>query len=249
MLLQCALTSKARGALFLVALATTALASALMWDGLITELYGLAFVPLYGCLLVGFADMLSRGPRFAFDRDTYVPAAAPAAMLARIFTFMVWVVLLVLLPLILAGVKTVDATAIAGVFVLWVLAVLAAQLSPGTAWLRPLSLRAIADYLSAPPPEEVLGREIETNFELPEAPPNLEEDAFDQYAGTQRHMSVSESLRGSPPRDLELEAEEDALGFTGAVTASATVFIPERPADAADFDPERPGALEEALRG
>jgi len=260
MLVQCALTSKARGVVFLLSLGVTVLLTALMWDGLITELYGLAFGPLYVCLLIGFADTLTRVPRYTFNRDTYVPAPSPAAMVTRIFTFMVWVVLLVLLPLQIGGVETVDATAIAGVFVLWLLFVVAAQLFPDAMWLRPISLRGIAEYLSAPPPEEILGREIDAIIELPEAPPNLEEDAFDQRLGTERHMSVSESLRGSPVRgspdrgDLSFLDDDSELGVPDAednsVSASVTVYIPDRPvSERADFDPDDPAELQKAMLG
>jgi hypothetical protein len=255
MLVQCALTSKARGVVFLLSLGVSVLLTALMWDGLITELYGLAFGPLYVCLLIGFADTLTRVPRYTFTRDTYVPAPSPAAMVTRIGTFMVWVVLLVLLPLQIGGVETVDATAIAGVFVFWLLFVIAAQLRPDAMWLRPVSLRGIAEYLSAPLPEEILGREVEAIIELPEAPPNLEEDAFDQRLGTERHMSVSESLRGSPVRgDLSFLDDDSELGMPetedNSVSASAVVYIPDRPAgERADFDPDDPAELQKAMLG
>ncbi len=253
MLLECGLTSKARGVVFLVALGMTTVLTAIMWDDLIAPLYGFAFAPLYVCLAIGFADIVDRPPRsFAFNNDEYMPRDySRCSIITRIFTFCTWLVILVLLPLQLSDIKTVDATAIAGVFAFWLLFVVAAQMRPKNPHLRPLTLASIVEYFSdvsvgVPVQHSILGREVETNIELPDAPPNLEDDAFDQKFGTQRHISVNDSVRGSPLNvqdDALLNSDdeiEDIRVDSHTPADAVVVTVPRRATDmdGIDFDPD-----------
>lgn len=273
-----AITPKGRGIVFLVALGITALATGLMWDNIITPLYGLAFAPLYICLVIGFIDTVVAGTRGGIlVEDVYVPPdrkqvrASRARACIGIFNLFVWIVLLVLLPLLLSGVKTVFATAISAVFILWLAVMLIAHArAPDNEDMRAITLMGIAEYLSEPPLVAVNALDMNaysSNYEMPEPPADLEEGAFDQQLGTVREISVRESLRGSPPTTLResplraddevpMDFDEEGAGlcandhYASRPSGSHPVIVPLRlDSDNESFDPDAPGMLETDVRG
>ncbi len=202
-------TPKGRGMLLLTALFITALGVGLMLDDVITPLYGLAFVPMYLFLVFSTMDVISRktpynsyGAYLAGYQDT---TRAAAESLVRMFHWALWTVVLVLCPLYLSDVPTVPATSFLALFTLWLVSVIVAQIGGPRTYMRPMTIAAMADYLTNLPQSEFPSvPDIEAPHDNGVTSPEEDADGMlDQKLGTTRSMSVNESLRGSPARAMD----------------------------------------------
>jgi hypothetical protein len=250
-------TSRGRGLLLLVALLVASTSTALMQDGVITEMYGLALAPLYLFMMLTAFDVISsKAPdvssygAYLSGRNNTCRALGETAV--RAFHWGLWFVVLVLLPLYLSGLSTVPAFSFLFLVALWTLVVIAAQLSGPQSVLRPITLFAIADYLTSMP----LGPAPAPDLENPLPSSDVtspEDDAdgfFDQKLGTQRTMSVNNSLRSSPPRPMDdglivSDHGDDELRLhdsdedTAMIARGAHVIVHRRnDADVASFSPD-----------
>lgn len=202
-------TPKGRGMLLLSALFLTALGVGLMLDDVITPLYGLAFVPLFMFDVFVAVDVISRktpynsyGAYLAGHQDT---TRAVAESAVRMFHWALWTVVLVLCPLYLSGLPTVPATSFLALLTLWIVAVIIAQIGGPLTYMRPMTIAAMADYLTNLPTSQFPNvPDIEAPHDDGVTSPGDDADGvFDQKLGTTRSMSVNESLRGSPARAMD----------------------------------------------
>lgn len=202
-------TPKGRGMLLLSALFITALGVGLMLDDVITPLYGLAFVPMYLMLVFLSTDVISRKAPYeshaAFLSGRQNTTRAALESLVRMYHWALWTVVLVLCPLYLSGLPTVPATSFLALFTLWIVSVIVAQVGGPLTYMRPMTIAAMADYLTNLPTSQFPSvPDIEAPSDNGVTSPEDDADGvFDQKLGTTRSMSVNESLRGSPARAMD----------------------------------------------
>lgn len=207
---------RTRGLFLLISSSITIFIVSMMRDGAFEDNYGVAFIPLYVFLFLALLDVASRSS----PSDTLVevlPGGVTRRALhescVRTLTYFVWIIILVLTPLYLEGLKTVPLLSIGCLLSTWLLLVAFAQYLGPTSVLRPLTLHAIADYLSDSPPVPVVGIDSGGDHTPVSTPFEDAEDILDQKQGTVREMSVRESLRGSP---LRIESDYDNLPNGGS---------------------------------
>lgn len=212
----------ARGTLFLVAICCTTFFTMLMVDGVLEELYGLAFTPIYLFQLIIFIDLFL--PAYTSSSDDLAvyrqsPKEARYTRCTAGLNYTLWLIITILTPMRFSEYDTVPATAIGSMFVIWLALVLLAQNTEKQNWqfMTPFRLRRMAEYFS------VIMTSPELDFENVFSDEALDENEssnrksefdpeseFGEQRGTVRAMSVRDSLRGSPPpTEEDLNVLED----------------------------------------
>jgi hypothetical protein len=235
-------TADVRGIIFLVSVIATCCVTAVMIDGLISEEYAISFVPIYIAWCIATTEHLAAQSKFRLITTENTIDVTGYRFSRRwwggILNACIWMVVLVLFQLYLYDVDTVPTQSFVYLIVLW------CSMSIASIWydfecLKPFSLQCTAQYIcnvyvpQAIDPVELLhdrGFSYEDDGIIGD-PPVLDDDQdlFSEQVGTQRMMSVNNSVRNSinssPPRNEDDENGDTVDSHTPAVDHAMHTMI------------------------